>query len=460
MDATDTNERDPLLDADTLLGDSSDGDEDEHLDAEAFPDHGAGQGPAQGPAQIGRFVVLQRLGEGGMGVVYAAYDNELDRKLAIKLVRPERAAADTRVRVKREAKAMARLSHPNVVHVYEVGEFEEQIYVAMEFVTGPTLGAWVRGLEPPGSPPAHSSREPRWQTILEVYIQAGRGLEAAHAAGIVHRDFKPENAILGEDGRVRVLDFGIARGTAAPAREPGPHPATASASGLGSEPASATSGASSSVGSSSGVIVRSGDSAEALPEDLHAAGLLETAVATDQTDPLSTPLTMTGAWVGTPAYMSPEQFRGHDIDARSDQFGFAVALYEALYDQRPFAGKNPTALMNNVVGGKILPAPPGSEVPHWLRAHLLRALSVVPGRRWPNMTQLLDALEDNPERRRRRRRRRLAIAGASLLVLSGLGGFANDQWRRAQQAEEARIRAQAEEARAQRAEAEASAARD
>jgi serine/threonine protein kinase len=149
--------------------------------------------------KIGRFTLLTRLGVGAMGVVYSAYDPELDRRIAVKLLRaPEGGhAARAQARLLREAQAMARLNHPNVVVVHDVGTHERDVFVAMEFIRGHTLQAW------------QLLRPRKWSEIVEVYVQAGRGLAAAHAVGLVHRDFKASNAMVGDDGRVRVLDFGL-----------------------------------------------------------------------------------------------------------------------------------------------------------------------------------------------------------------------------------------------------------
>ena len=153
------------------------------------------------PVKIGRYTVLDRLGEGGMGVVYTAYDDQLERKVAVKILRGEPGRGDSlaRTRLKREAQAMARLSHPNIVTVHEVSEFDEQLFVAMEFVRGVSLDGWLKKQDRP------------WREVLGVFLQAGRGLQAAHAAGIIHRDFKPHNVLVGDDGSVKVLDFGLAR---------------------------------------------------------------------------------------------------------------------------------------------------------------------------------------------------------------------------------------------------------
>ncbi len=133
------------------------------------------------PERLGRYHVLERLGAGGMGVVVAAYDPELDRKVAIKLIHAGRDDEEARARLLREAQAMARLAHPNVVAVHDVGVFAGQVFVAMEFVRGETLGGWLQ-------------RQPRgWSEVLAVFVSAGRGLAAAHEAGLVHRDFKPKS---------------------------------------------------------------------------------------------------------------------------------------------------------------------------------------------------------------------------------------------------------------------------
>jgi serine/threonine protein kinase len=218
--------------------------------------------PLEDGSRVDRFVILRRIGRGGMGIVYAAYDPELDRKVALKLLRPEAANrtdyADWRARLLREAQAMARISHPHVVTVYEVGTFQSQVFVAMELCEGPTLAEWLR-----------AARRP-WREVLAVFRDAGRGLAAAHAAGLVHRDFKPQNVLLGSDGRARVADFGLVR---------------PSGVDLPREPTEAETG--------------------------------------DGASPLTLPLTQTGAILGTPAYMAPEQYRGHKGDARTDEFSFA-----------------------------------------------------------------------------------------------------------------------------------------
>jgi Tfp pilus assembly protein PilF/predicted Ser/Thr protein kinase len=289
-------------------------------------------------ATIGRYVVLSKLGAGAMGVVLAAYDPELDRKVALKLLR---AAGDdkARSRLQREAQALAKLDHRNVVGVHDVGIHDEQLFVAMEFVEGRTLGAWMRALPSSGRPPP-------WREVVRVFTEAGRGLAAAHEAGLVHRDFKPENVMISSDGRVRVMDFGLAR-----------------------------------------VI---GEDSPAEPR------------APEQHGPLLSTLTQTGALLGTPAYMASEQFQGLPADAHSDQFGFCVALYEALYGQRPFLGKSLAELIHALESERIEPAPRETNVPSWLRKVVVRGLAKSRAQRWPSMQALLDALADDPAVRRRK----------------------------------------------------------
>ncbi len=305
---------------------------------------------------IGRYVLLRRLGEGGMGVVYAAYDPELDRKVAIKLLRddvhdPTHAEAH-RSRLLREAQALARLSHPNVIVVHDVGTFGTQVFMAMEFVEGQTVGGWLR------------EGKRSWREVVELFRLAGRGLAAAHAAGLVHRDFKPENVILGKDGRVRVMDFGLARST---------DPNEPSISGV--------------------------------------RAMLTSTTDLRRSDALGEPLTDAGTFLGTPGYMAPEQHHGGEVDARTDQFSFCVALYEALYGERPFAGQTTAALGLAVGQGMVKEPPRDSSVPGWIRKLLLRGLAVRPSDRFPSMEALLLALSP-PSRRLSRRKVALIVASA------------------------------------------------
>ena len=306
--------------------------------------------------RIGRYLVLSRLGAGAMGTVYAAYDPELDRKVAIKLVRVRagRSGESWRARLLREAQALARITHPNVVTVHDVGTHDEQVYVAMEFLDGETLKAWSRG------------GERSWSEVVERFGQAGLGLAAAHEEKLVHRDFKPENVmVVAKTGRVVVLDFGLARG---------------------------------------------GEVEQGSPVDATS----EQSIEGSGTAHLSVDITRAGELTGTPAYMSPEQFRGAKVDARSDQFGFCVALYEALYGERPFVGDSPAALAFAVSEGKVRePAANDRGVPAWLRRVVVRGLSTDPEKRWPSMRALLEALHPPS--------RRTAGLGVGLALLAGVG---------------------------------------
>ncbi len=258
---------------------------------------------------------------------------------------------------------MAKLSHPNVVQVYEVGQLEGRTFVAMELVKGQTPREWMQ-------------REPRpeWRQCVRLFIQLGDGLAAAHAQGLIHRDFKPGNAIIDDQGRARVLDFGLAR------------------------------------------YVNDG---ETLTDsvDTQSARTGPQQVVTSQMS-----LTETGAVLGTPAYMPLEQMLGQEADARSDQFSFCVSLHEAIYGERPFEGATMMALMVAMKRGMLRPAPKGTKVPAALRKVLLRGLAVEPEQRWPSMEALLDELR----RLSAPRGRRLVVLGvtAGLAALGGGLGYA------------------------------------
>jgi tetratricopeptide (TPR) repeat protein len=312
------------------------------------PNVGSGTGPAGEPQRgdvIDRFVILGVLGSGGMGLVYSAYDPHLDRKVAIKLLRADvdGSAADGRVRLLREAQAMAKINHPNVITVHEVGTYGEQVYVAMEFADGGNVREWLLAGK-------RTRRE-----ILDVFVQAGRGLVAAHGAGLVHRDFKPDNVLLGSDGSVRVTDFGIV-GVADEARTR-----------------------------------RSVTDNELAAESVRSLTGLT---------PISQQLTRPGAIMGTPIYMAPEQFQGLVATARADQFSFCASLYDALYGERPFAGKTYEELERNVLAGRVSPAPKTSDVPGWLRRVVVRGLAVRPDDRHASMEDLLVALAPAKQARR------------------------------------------------------------
>ena len=347
-----------------------------------MPAPGGEPAPLSRAANIGRYIVLSLVGKGGMGEVYAAYDPELDRKVAIKLLRvrgSQAEAVEGRSRLLREAQAIAKLSHPNVVVVYDVGAFEDQVFMAMEFIDGHTLSYWM-----------HAAAR-RWTEVLRVFAEAGRGLAAAHEKDMVHRDFKPDNVMLGADGQVRVMDFGLARltiGRDGLAPPPAPVPTTGKRFAL--------PGTRGPLGDddvdldTTRAIGRS--EAPPVPEGVHAV----------PSDSARYHLTETGAMLGTPAYMSPEQFGGRHSDARSDQFSFCIALYEALYGERPFGGGSLPTLTASVLEGRIRRPTAGSDVPGWVRDIVLRGLSVEPDARWPSMRALLAELEKNGEVARRR----------------------------------------------------------
>jgi hypothetical protein len=306
--------------------------------------------------QVGRYRIKATLGAGGMGVVYRAEDPELGRDVALKLLRGDRAGPDEETRLVREGRALARVSHPNVITVHDVGTHDGKVFVAMELVDGTSLRRWL------------TDRPRSLADVLAALAAAGRGLAAAHDAGLVHRDFKPDNVLVGRDGRVRVTDFGLARRDR-PTLEPSP------------------------------------ERSEQPRVDV--SGELQ--------------LTQEGALVGSPAYMAPEQLAGAHVDARSDQFGFCVTLYEALYGTRPFAGRNLFELEDNVSHGRVAPAAAGSRVPAGLRAIALRGLAVRPGDRFPSMEHLIAALG----RSRARGLRVIAGIAAALALAAGVGLFAD-----------------------------------
>ncbi|HZI10727.1 MAG TPA: tetratricopeptide repeat protein [Myxococcus sp.] len=309
--------------------------------------------PLEKGTAVGRYLVLEVLGTGGMGVVYSAYDPELDRRVALKLLRVSALgleAEEGRAHLVREAKAMARVSHPHVVSVYDVGTFGQQVFLAMELVEAQTLRQWLKATSRP------------WRQVLALFLDAGRGLAAAHAAGVVHGDFKPENLLVGRDGRVRVTDFGLAR--------------------LGS-PASG------------------GQALPAAAALVPLAGMDHSAVG------------------GTPAYMAPEQLLSNArAGTAGDQFAFCITLHEALYGERPFEGTSLTALTAELRAGRVRPPPSGTRVPPWLRRVVLRGLATRPEERYPSLETLLAALQKDPAARWRRG---LQVAGGVALLASAVG---------------------------------------
>ncbi|MEM6989748.1 MAG: tetratricopeptide repeat protein [Myxococcota bacterium] len=298
-------------------------------------------GEAVHPVVLGRYRVERVLAAGGMGRLLLAHDPDLARPVALKLIHPSHSRSpEARQRIVIEARAMARLSHPNVAQVYEVGEAEGQLFVSMEYIEGQDLRAWLADGPQP------------WREVLATFREAGAGLAAAHDKAITHRDFKPDNVMLHNDGRPRVIDFGLAHG----------HDA---------EPAALSS------------------AAESEPD-------------------LQSRLTQTGVRVGTPAYMAPEQWDGSRVDARTDQYAFCVSLFEALTGERPFSGKNEAYLRRAQQEGTL--APWSTAAPRWILRALRRGLQTDPARRWPSMSALLAALDPS------RRRQRWTLVGVGVLV--------------------------------------------
>ena len=306
---------------------------------------------------VGRYALIEMIGRGGMGSVFVAHDPQLDRKVALKVVRAERfEEPEVRARLSREARAMAKIVHPHVVTVFDAGELEDGVFIAMELVDGHTLGAWL-------------AAAPRtWRDIVRLFVTVGRGLAAAHAAGIVHRDFKPDNVLVDRAGRAAVTDFGLAVAFTAPVEQTG------------------------------------------------ALAALPIADAMERS--------RMGALVGTPLYMAPEQFTGKPVDARSDQFSFAVALWGALYGQRPFEGETLGALMDAVTAGRLQPRPARTAVPARVHRVLERALRTAPDARYPDLPALLDQLQLAMQPRWPRAAGAgalLAVAATTALVLARRG---------------------------------------
>lgn len=309
------------------------------------------------PAKLGRYVLLGSSADGGMGIVYAAYDPDLHRKVALKVLHPRR-QSDERAheRLIAEARALAKLDHPNVVKVHDVITQGDQVVIVMEWVEGNTLVAWER------------ERPRSWRDIVAVYSQAGHGLAAAHGVEVVHRDFKPSNAIVGDDGRVRVLDFGLAR-PATPDDGPLPDASEEAALSLGS------------------------------PRD----------------DGSMTSLTATGDIVGTLAYASPEQLAGKPVTPASDQFSFGVSLHRALEGVPPFVGKDAEGLARSIRSGRIALASDTRTPPKWLRSIVSRTLAEPPAARFPSMSALLAELAR--PRGWRRWRTPVVMSGCVLVAL-------------------------------------------
>ncbi len=307
---------------------------------------------------LGRLEIGEILGQGAFGVVVAAFDPQLKRKLAIKLLKPEvfesKSGRDAHKRLLREARAMAKISHANVVTVHDIGTVDAQVYIAMEFVEGGNLSQWL------------SEESRSWQEIVAVFLQAGRGLAAAHREGLVHRDFKPDNVLVNPKGEVRVADFGLV-----------------------------------SISEKRGEALASGD-----------LNLQRSSSSGDLN------LTHAGSLMGTALFMSPEQHLGDEVTPASDQFSFCVALYTALYKRGPFPARNYKELRKAVIMGEVLAPPSTTSIPKWLHAVLRKGLSLEVEDRYSSMPQLLEALASDPSSRLRSRRR---WTGGSIAVVLAIG---------------------------------------
>lgn len=321
------------------------------------------------PPKIGRFTLVRKLGEGGMGVVYMAYDEALNRRVALKLLLARASDSEgLRARMQREAQALAQISHPHVVQIYDVGRHGDQVFVAMELIEGVTLKVWLK-------------MKPRpWRDRLGALLQAGEGLSAAHQAGLIHRDMKPDNILVGDDGRVRVADFGLARSEHVAEAEPHAEAEAVIASADGR--ASPSSSSSSS--------------------------------------PLNSPLTVAGTLLGTPAYMAPEQHMRRPVDSRADIFSFCVVAYEALAGHRPFKAASRAALLRAIMTGDVQPPPRECDAPARLLKVIKQGLAAEANERPSTMAALLAELRRDPARRRRRALQGVALAAT--IVGAGVAG--------------------------------------
>lgn len=315
--------------------------------------------------KIDRFTLLDLVGAGSMGEVYAAYDERLDRKVALKLVRADvNQDAGAGESLLREAQTLAQLSHPNIVHVYDVGSFEGRVFIAMEFVRGQTLLRWLDTLD--GLPSSE-----RGERIVQMFLAVGRGLEAAHDAGLTHRDVKPGNILVGDDGRVRVVDFGLAHVVESP----------------GDARNLADARTSDDVGASTRETAMSGYQSLTLVK-----------VGTTSSEVL---MTGHGIIVGTPAYMAPELFDGRGANHLSDQFSFCVALHEAFLGERPYVTVSVQAgAVDGSLAGDSLTGKRARDIPVNVQRVLVRGLSVEPNERFPDMGSLLIALQHRPHHTR------------------------------------------------------------
>ncbi len=346
---------------------------------------------------IGRYVLLDTVGAGGMGTVWTAYDTKLDRRVALKLLHSIYASsAQARRRLEREARALAQLSHPNVVQVHDVEFTGDQLFVAMEYVEGMSLREWVR-----------SNPRPSWRDVLRAYIDAARGLDAAHAKGLVHRDFKPANTLMGNDDRVRVVDFGLAIASRN-------RPATES----------------SLDGTDTKDLRLSLGTEETLPSldvdkrsQERKARISRAKASAERPKSLNERLTNSGLVIGTPVYMAPEQYMDGEVGPAADQYSLCTSLYEGLYGKEPFelsGGKAGVVhLMEAKLAGKVPPPPDDSPVPARFFRIIQRGLAPEPDQRYPSFEALIAALSHDPAKQRQARIRAAAFIGitvASILL--------------------------------------------
>jgi len=322
-----------------------------------------GGGVFASDGKLGRYSLLRELGAGAMGQVFLAYDVELDRRVALKILRPELGSSMGAARLLREAQALARLNHPNVVHVYEVGEVGGEIFMAMEYVPGVDLRTWLKDRKLV----KRSASRAQVDELLSLMIQAGRGLAAAHAAGLAHRDVKPDNILIGDDGRVRMGDFGLAR---------------------------------------------TDEFADTLASENGG-----TSVST-----LNVTLTRIGSTPGTPAYMAPEQREGA-FDSRSDLFSLGVTIWEAVMGVRPFSGRK-AELSKRIAMGERRPPPDGHAAPRWLVQALVRCLDPDPERRFGSVDEFLSELLRAPGRRLRLG---FAAAASAVVIAASAGTWVHEQ---------------------------------
>ena len=305
------------------------------------------------PAKVGRYAILEQLGSGAMGVVFAAYDPELDRKVAVKLLAPGRDTERARQQLLAEAQALAKLSHPNVVPVHDAGRHEGRVFLAMEYVRGQTLRQFIDTIDRSG---------PRsWRVVHDVLVGAGRGLAAAHAAGLVHRDFKPQNVLIGEDNRAMVVDFGLATSPVESSSDPDP--------------------------------------------------------ASENTKPPTTDHHR--GPVGTAAYMAPELWEGAPATVQSDLFAFGVMLYQMLTGRLPYRARTPAAYLQKLGAGPPTPVRNIRRDTPWNLMRLVqRCMEHDPAQRPASAAAAANLVAPL----RSGRRRRLAVVGGAV-ALMGLGAL-------------------------------------